>query len=133
MNNSITKALLFVITLSTSIMAPSLIAEDKDFESWKESHFENYPFECVPTGSTPEYTRCASEDLLKGDWELKKELNNDELWKQWRKVRGRVCYHYQNKFFGQGTVKPLMTISCEQRLNSEIKRYFITGEDKQCG
>ena len=108
-------------------------SEDQTFESWKESHFENYPFKCVPTGSTPEYTRCASEDLLKSDWELKKELNNDELWEQWRKARGGVCYHYQNKFFGQGTVKPLMTISCEQRLNSEIKRYCITGEDKQCG
>ena len=108
-------------------------AGDHTFESWKESYFENYPFECVPTGSTPEYTRCASEDLLKSDWELKKELNNDELWDLWRKARGGVCYHYQNKFFGQGTVKPLMTISCEQRLNSEIKRYCITGEDKQCG
>ena len=71
--------------------------------------------------------------FISSDWELKKELNNDALWEQWRKVRGRVCYHYQNKFFGQGTVKPLMTISCEQRLNSEIKRYCITGEDKQCG
>ncbi len=28
-------------------------AEDKDFERWKESYFENYPFECVETGSTP--------------------------------------------------------------------------------
>ncbi len=45
----------------------------------------------------------------------KKEFNNDKLLEQWRKVRGKVCYHYQNKFFGQWTVKPLMTISCEQR------------------
>ena len=57
MKNSITKALLFVITLSTSIIVPNVIAEDQDFERWKESHFENYPFECVPTGATPEYTR----------------------------------------------------------------------------
>ena len=121
---------LFLALLMISFPAS---ADNHNFESWKESHFENYPFECVPKGSTPEYTRCASEDLLKSDWELKKELNNDELWEQWRKVRGRVCYHYQNKFFGQGTVKPLMTISCQQRLNSEIKRYCITGEDKQCG
>ena len=119
--------------LAALALPTAVIADDQDFERWKESHFENYPFECVPTGSTPEYTRCASEDLLKSDWELKKELNNDELWEQWRKVRRSVCYHYQNKFFGQGTVKSLMTISCEQRLNSEIKRYCITGEDKQCG
>ena len=119
--------------LATLALPNAVKAEDHTFESWKESHFENYPFECVPTGSTPEYTRCASEDLLKSDWELKKELNNDELWELWRKARGGVCYHYQNKFFGQGTVKPLMNISCEQRLNGEIKRYCITGEDKQCG
>ena len=119
--------------LAALALPTAVIAEDQTFESWKESHFKNYPFECVPTGATPEYTRCASEDLLKSDWELKKELNNDKLWEQWRKVRGKVCYHYQNKFFGQGTVEPLMTISCEQRLNSEIKRYCITGEDKQCG
>ena len=119
--------------LAALALPTAVIADDHSFESWKESHFKNYPFECVPTGSTPEYTRCASEDLLKSDWELKKELNNDKLWEQWRKARGGICYHYQNKFFGQGTVKPLMTISCEQRLNSEIKRYCITGEDKQCG
>jgi len=53
--------------------------------------------------------------------ELKKELNNDKLWKQWRKARVGVCYHYQNKSFGQGTVKPLMTISCQMRLNDEVK------------
>ena len=123
-----------LLPLLATLAIPNIVnAEDHTFESWKESHFENYPFECVPTGSTPEYTICASEDLLKSDWELKKELNNDELWELWRKARGGVCYHYQNKFFGQGTVKPLMTISCEQRLNSEIKRYCITGEDKQCG
>ena len=123
-----------LLPLLAALALPTAVnAEDQTFESWKESHFKNYPFECVPTGATPEYTRCASEDLLKSDWELKKELNNDELWELWRKARGGVCYHYQNKFFGQGTVKSLMTISCEQRLNSEIKRYCITGEDKQCG
>ena len=32
---------------------------------WKDSYFANYPFECIRDGATPEYTRCASEDLLK--------------------------------------------------------------------
>ena len=39
----------------------------------------------------------------------------------------------QIKHFGQGTVKPLMVISCEIRLNTEATRYCINGEDKQCG
>ena len=33
------------------------------------------------------------------------------------------------KFFAQGIVVPLMSIACQQRLNSEIKRYCMTGED----
>ena len=123
-----------LIPLLAALALPTFVnAEDQTFESWKESHFENYPFECVEDGSTPEYTRCEVERLLKSDWELKKELNDDVLWEQWRKARGRICYHYQNKFFGQGTVKPLMSTACQQRLNSEVKRYCITGEDKQCG
>ena len=34
---------------------------------------------------------------------------------------------------GRVQVKTLMLISCEMRLKSEVKRYCITGEDKQCG
>ena len=114
-------------------MTPVVFAEEQDYKSWVNSHFTEYPFECVENGSTPEYTRCEVERLLKSDWELKKDLKNDELWEQWRKARGGICYHYQNKFFGQGTVKPLMSIACQQRLNSEVERYCINGEDKQCG
>ena len=59
--------LLAVIALPTP-----LIANDDSFENWKESYFENYPFECVEDGKTQEYTRCAMESLLKSDWELKR-------------------------------------------------------------
>ena len=104
-----------------------------NFESWNKKQFENYPFECVEDGATPEYTRCYAEKLNKYDWELRKEFNDDELWKEWRNVRGKVCYHYKNKHFGQGTIKPLMTLSCEMRLNTEVKRYCLNGEDKKCG
>ena len=54
-----------IITFLLFVFTPFVKARDHSFESWKESHFENYPFECVPTGSTPEYTRCASEDHLR--------------------------------------------------------------------
>ena len=126
------KRLLFAL-LAVIAFPNSVNAEYQTFESWKENHFENYPFECVENGVTPEFTRCEAERLLKSDWELKKELNNDELWEQWKKARRGICYHYQNKFFGQGTAKPLMLIACQKRLNSEAERYCITGEDKQCG
>ena len=124
------KNILFLFLFLFSI---PIIAEEQNFESWKELHFKNHPFECVPDGVTQEYTRCYAEKLLKEDWELKKELNDDKLWDSWRKVRGQVCYHFKDKQFGQGTVKPLMTISCEMRLNSEVKKYCINGEDKTCG
>ena len=87
-----------VINLLLPFNTSQLKADDHSFESWKESYFENYPFECVEDGSTPEYTRCKVERLLKSDWELKKELNDDKLWEKWRKARSEICYYYQNKF-----------------------------------
>ena len=108
-------------------------ADDHTFESWNDKQFENYPFECIEDGSTPEYTRCLAEKLNKNDWDLRKKLNDDKLWNEWRDARGKICYHFKNQHFGTGTVKPLMTLSCEMRLNSEAKRYCINGEDKQCG
>ena len=108
-------------------------ADDHTFESWNDKQFENYPFECIEDGSTPEYTRCLAEKLNKNDWDLRKKLNDDKLWNEWRDARGKICYHFKNEHFGTGTVKPLMTLSCEMRLNSEAKRYCINGEDKQCG
>ena len=76
---------------------------------------------------------CYKEKANKRDWDLRQELNDDKLWKDWMSARRRICYHYKSKHFGQGTVKPLMIISCEMRLNSESTRYCLNGEDKQCG
>ena len=121
--------------LGPLIFTPKKYSDERGyfFESWNKKQFENYPFECVEDGATPEYTRCYAEKLNKYDWELRKEFNDDELRKEWRNVRGKVCYHYKNKHFGQGTIKPLMTLSCEMRLNTEVKRYCLNGEDKKCG
>tara|TARA_B100000212_G_scaffold323459_1_gene283562 strand:- start:178 stop:561 length:384 start_codon:yes stop_codon:yes gene_type:complete len=124
---------IFFVSLFFCLLNIPLEADDHSFEDWNKKQFENYPFECVEDGATPEYTRCYAEKLNKYDWDLRKELNDDELWNNWRDVRGKVCYHYKNKHFGQGTVKPLMTLSCEMRLNTEVKRYCISGEDKRCG
>tara|TARA_A100001035_G_C27588076_1_gene410701 strand:- start:68 stop:448 length:381 start_codon:yes stop_codon:yes gene_type:complete len=124
---------LFFLFLALGLSQTILKADDHNFESWNDKQFENYPFECVEDGVTGEYTRCYSEKLNKYDWELRKELNDDKLWNEWRNVRARVCYHYKNKHFGQGTIKPLMTLSCEMRLNTEVKRFCLSGEDKKCG
>ncbi len=123
---------LFIATLLLIISFP-VKAEDHEFESWNKAQFQNYPFKCVKNGTTPEMARCVAEKLNRNDWELRKELNNDDLWNKWRDARANVCYHYKDKHFGQGTVKPLMSLSCELRLNSEVKRFCITGEDKKCG
>ena len=124
---------LVITLLFLGLFQAKIKADEHNFESWNNKQFENYPFECVENGSTPEYTRCYAEKLNKYDWELRKELNNDKLWKEWIDVRGKVCYHYKNKHFGQGTIKPLMTLSCEMRLNAEVKKFCLSGEDKQCG
>ncbi|MBO6972561.1 MAG: hypothetical protein JJ843_01900 [Prochlorococcus marinus CUG1434] len=124
---------LFFPFLILGLFQTTLKADEHNFESWNNKQFENYPFECVEDGSTPEYTRCLAEGLNKMDWELRKELNNDQLWKDWMGARAKICYHFKTKHFGQGTVKPLMIISCEMRLNTEAERFCITGEDKKCG
>ena len=124
---------LFLVTLFIGFFQINLKAHDHTFESWNSKQWEQYPFECVEDGVTPEYTRCLAERLNKMDWELRKELNNDQLWKDWMKARAKICYRFKTKHFGQGTVKPLMIISCEMRLNNEAERFCITGEDKKCG
>ena len=123
----------FFLTSLFFVFIPFIKADDHNFESWNKKQFENNPFECVQDGKTQEYTRCYAEKLNRYDWELRKEFNNDKLWNDWREVRGKVCYHYKNKHFGQGTIKPLMTLSCEMRLNTEVKRFCLSGEDKQFG
>ena len=67
-----------IITSLLFVFTPFAKADDHSFESWKESHFENYPFEYVEDGATPEYTRCEVERFLKSDWELRKELNDNK-------------------------------------------------------
>jgi hypothetical protein len=81
---------LVITLLFLGLFQAKIKADEHNFESWNNKQFENYPFECVENGSTPEYTRCYAEKLNKYDWELRKELNNDKLWKEWIDVRGKV-------------------------------------------
>ena len=74
---------LFITLLFLIPYQAKLKAHDHNFESWNNKQFENYPFECVEDGATPEYTKCSAEKLNKYDWELRKELNDDKLWNEW--------------------------------------------------
>ena len=84
----------FLIPLLLVFSQIPLKAHDHNFESWNAKQWEDYPFECVETGTTPEYTRCYAEKANKRDWELRQELNDDKLWKDWISARRRIFYHY---------------------------------------
>ena len=43
-----------LLPLLAVLALPTVVnAEDQTFESWKESYFANYPFECQEDGTTP--------------------------------------------------------------------------------
>ena len=67
---------IFFVSLFFCLLNIPLEADDHSFEDWNKKQFENYPFECVEDGATPEYTRCYAEKLNKYDWDLRKELND---------------------------------------------------------
>mgnify|MGYP000194485196 CR=1 FL=1 len=69
-----------------------IISEDN------KKQFENYPFECVEDGATPEYTRCYAEKLNKYDWELRKELNDDEALFSNQKIKEVLGFKEQHNW-----------------------------------
>ena len=100
-------------------------------EEIKEA-FENYPFKCNPEGSTPEMAACIWIDLIKSDRALRRELDDLDTFKGWVKFRDKVCNHFQNKLYANGTIKQMTRPGCAIRVNSEIQKYCITG-DPSCG
>ncbi len=94
--------------------------------------FKDYPFKCNPEGSTPEIAACAWIELIKSDRDLKKELNDESLYKQWVESRNKVCNHFQDKLYSGGTVRQITRPGCAIRVNNEIQKYCITG-DPTCG
>ena len=75
----------FIILSLINLISASVFADDHSFETWNNKQFENYPFECVEDGSTPEYTRCYAEKLNKYDWELRKDRRDEveETYSKW--------------------------------------------------
>ncbi len=47
---------IFLIPLLLVFSQIPLKAHDHTFESWNAKQWEDYPFECVETGASPEYT-----------------------------------------------------------------------------
>ncbi len=88
---------------------------------------------CNEYGSMHEMAQCLYDELNKEDEALRTEFNNDELWKSWMKARRGVCHHIKEKQFRGGSIRPLMKASCELRLNGEMQKFCLDGEDKTCG
>ena len=88
---------------------------------------------CNEYGSMHEMAQCLYDELYKEDEVLRTEFNNDELWKSWMKARRGVCHHIKERQFRGGSIRPLMKASCELRLNREMQKFCLDGEDKTCG
>ena len=118
-----------LLTANTNL---PLYSNEISLEEEIEDAFENYPFECNPQGSTPEIAACVWIDLIKSDRALKKELNNQKLFKEWVTARTKVCNFFQDKLYAGGTVRQITRPGCALRVNSEVQKYCLSG-DPTCG
>ena len=127
------KIFTFILSLFmiSHIKVPVFSSEQTLEEEIKEA-FSEYPFKCNPQGSTPEMAACVWIDLIKSDRKLREELNNPDLFTKWLEVRNKICDHFQEKMYANGTIKQLTRPGCGLRVNKEIQKYCITG-DPTCG
>ena len=75
---------------------------------------------------------CSNRTLYKNDLELKEEIGDSDVFEKWIKGREAICNYYSGKQFEGGSIRPMMQSGCNLRLNSEAKRFCLTG-DPQCG
>tara|TARA_Y100000739_G_C20591404_1_gene458073 strand:+ start:756 stop:1055 length:300 start_codon:yes stop_codon:yes gene_type:complete len=94
-------------------------------ESFKEVN-------CNSANTQYEMNICSSRNLYKNDSDLKKEIGNDDIFQKWLTGREAICEYYSGKNFEGGSIRPMMQNGCNMRLNSEAKRFCLTG-DPQCG
>lgn len=94
-------------------------------ESFKEVN-------CNSANTQYEMNICSSRNLYKNDSDLKKEIGNDDIFQKWLTGREAICEYYSGKNFEGGSIRPMMQNGCNIRLNSEAKRFCLTG-DPQCG
>ena len=94
-------------------------------ESFKEVN-------CNSANTQYEMNICSSRNLYKNDSDLKKVIGNDDIFQKWLTGREAICEYYSGKNFEGGSIRPMMQNGCNIRLNSEAKRFCLTG-DPQCG
>ena len=94
-------------------------------ESFKEVN-------CNFANTQYEMNICSSRKLYKNDSNLKKEIGNEVIFQKWVIGREAICEYYSGKYFEGGSIRPMMQNGCNIRLNSEAKRFCLTG-DPQCG
>ena len=130
-----------VIIFSTLFGVTSAEADDHTWEDYKKERFrEGGPSTCrdrnryYPPKWLP-WEECEFGELERQDWELKKKINNDELWEKWITGRNAMCAYSMNEIFGTGRIKSSATIGCMFRLNAEMQKGCISleGHNKTCG
>ena len=94
-------------------------------ESFKEVN-------CISANTQYEMNICSSRNLYKNDSDLKKEIGNEVIFQKWVIGREAICEYYSGKYFDGGSIRSMMQNGCNIRLNSEAKRFCLTG-DPQCG
>ena len=92
----------------------------------------NRNINCDSALSQYEMNICSSRSLYQNDLKLKEEINNDGVFEKWITGREAICQFYSGKQFEGGSIRPMMQNGCNLRLNSEAKRFCLTG-DPQCG
>ena len=92
----------------------------------------NENINCDSALSQYEMNICSSRSLYQNDLKLKEEINNDGVFEKWITGREAICQFYSGKQFEGGSIRPMMQNGCNLRLNSESKRFCLTG-DPQCG
>ena len=110
---------LFIIFSLISVMTPL------KSEAYKE-------VDCESAMTQYEMNICSSRSLYQNDLKLKEEVGDNEVVEKWIIGREAICQFYSGKQFEGGSIRPMMQNGCNLRLNSEAKRFCLTG-DPQCG
>ena len=92
----------------------------------------NNELDCNSALTQYEMNLCSSRSLYKIDFKHNEEIGDIEVFEKWITGRDAICKYYSGKQFEGGSIRPMMQNGCNLRLNSEAKRYCLTG-DPQCG
>ena len=92
----------------------------------------NNDVDCNSAMTQYEMNICSNRSLYKNDLKLKEEIGDSEVYKKWIIGREAICQYFSGKYFEGGSIRPMMQSGCNLRLNSEARRFCLTG-NPQCG